>query len=171
MKNKCVFVLLLMMMGVVTSAVAQSGTTGTITTEIVSLLTAEETSVLSFGKVAPDAGGGSVQLTPTGERLAQGNIMLVNSDYSIGKFTLRGAQNSLVSIILPEAPKPLRNSSSKEEILVGDWITNVPEGGMVMESDNGFTEINIGATLTIGNWTSSPRGFYSGTYQVIFMYN
>lgn len=171
MKNTFIYSLLLMVISGTSLSLAQTTTSGTITTEVVSLLTAEETAVLSFGKVSPDAGGGSVQLTPQGERVASGNILLVNSDYSIGKFTLRGAQNSLVSILLPDAPRPLYNASGKQEIQVGEWMTNVPEGGLIMETENGQSEINIGATLTIGNWSSSPRGFYSGTYQVIFMYN
>jgi len=134
-------------------------------------VTAMETELLNFGKIVPEASGGSVVISPTGERTASGSILLMDENYSAGTFTIAGVPNSLVSIVLPQSAQRLSLTNGNSEITVDGFTSNVPPGGQIVRQSDGKTEISIGATLFIGNGLSNPAGYYTGTYEVVFMYN
>lgn len=134
-------------------------------------VTAVETELLNFGKILPEASGGTVHITPTGERTASGSIVLMDDTYSAGRFTIAGVPNSLVSILLPQTAQRLNLANGNSEITVDGFTSNVPVGGQVVRQSDGKAEIGIGATLYIGNGLSNPAGYYTGTYEVVFMYN
>jgi len=134
-------------------------------------VTAAETNLLNFGKVLPETGGGNVRISPDGLRTAGGNITVLDDKYSAGKFIISAMPNSLVSIILPQTPQKMTLADGSSEITVNDFDSDVPIGGQVVRQSDGKAEISIGATLYIGNGLSNPAGYYSGTYEVIFMYN
>ncbi len=154
-----------------TAAYAQTNVLGKMEVEIAVPVTAVETELLNFGKIIPEASGGSVVISPNGERTASGSILLMDETYSAGRFTVAGVPSSLVSIILPQTPQRLILSNGNSEITVDAFTSDVPVGGQVVRQLDGKTEISIGATLLIGNGLSNPAGYYTGTYEVVFMYN
>lgn len=154
-----------------TAAYAQTNVLGKMEVEIAVPVTAVETELLNFGKIIPEASGGSVVISPNGERTASGSILLMDDTYSAGRFTVAGVPSSLVSIILPQTPQRLTLTNGNSEITVDAFTSDVPVGGQVVRQSDGKTEISIGATLLIGNGLSNPAGYYSGTYEVVFMYN
>jgi Domain of unknown function (DUF4402) len=97
--------------------------------------------------------------------------MLMDETFSAGGFTVAGVPNSLVSIMLPQSPQRLTLTNGNSEITVDAFTSNVPVGGQMIRQADGKTEIKIGATLLIGNGLSNPAGYYTGTYELVFMYN
>ncbi|WP_321438014.1 DUF4402 domain-containing protein [uncultured Bacteroides sp.] len=150
---------------------AQVGVTGRIKTEIVAPLIVVETEQMGFGKFTSDMGGGTIQLSPQGERTATGSIRLVEGAFGAGKFLITGSLGTLVTLTLPQSPVELRLENGSYTLTVDHFTSDVPIGGKTISKSNGRTEMNVGATLYVGNWSSSPAGFYTGTYEAVFMYN
>jgi len=150
---------------------AQTSVVGRVEAELVVPVTAVETDLLNFGRVVVEVGGGSIQITATGERVATGNVMLADDLFSTGKFQLSGMPESLVSMVLPQLPQKLYMSSGDQILTVDDFTSDIPVGGQVVRQTDGKAEISIGATLFIGNNMTNPAGFYSGSYEVVFTYN
>lgn len=171
MKDTLRYTVLVVLIVTLGNLKAQTNSTGTITTEIVSLLTAEETAFLQFGKLTSLTQDGDVQVTPQGERVTSGDIMLVNDEYSAGVFIVKASRNSVVSVVLPQNAQTLYNTQNSNKLTVDGWKSNVPAEGVLVNSDNGKVEVNIGATLRIHTANDSPSGYYTGSYQVTFMYN
>jgi hypothetical protein len=150
---------------------AQTGVLGKMEVEIAVPVTATETELLNFGRIVPEASGGTVRISPQGERTSTGSITMMDDAYSAGRFTIAGMPNSLVSIVLPQTPQILVLSSGVSEVTVDEFTSDVPVGGQVVRQNDGKAEISIGATLYIANGLSNPAGYYTGTYEVVFMYN
>jgi hypothetical protein len=150
---------------------AQTSVIGKMEVEIATPVTAVETQLLNFGKVIPEAGGGTIRITASGERTSTGNVTLMDDDYSPGKFVVSGMPSSLVSIVLPQVPQKMVLANGSSEISVDNFISDVPVGGQVVRQEDGKAEVSIGATLFLGNSLSNPAGYYSGTFEVVFMYN
>ena len=165
------FIILFLSLSIFITGYAQTNVLGKMEVEVAVPVTAVETELLNFGKIIPEASGGSVQISPNGERTASGSIMLMDETFSAGSFTVAGVPNSLVSIMLPQSPQRLTLTNGNSEITVDAFTSNVPVGGQMIRQADGKTEINIGATLLIGNGLSNPAGYYTGTYELVFMYN
>lgn len=150
---------------------AQTSVIGRVEAELIVPVTAIETDLLNFGRVVVEIGGGSIQVTPSGERIATGNVLLADDLFSTGKFQLSGMPESLVSMVLPQLPQKLYMNSGDQTLTVDEFKTNVPTGGQVIRQTDGKAEVSIGATLYIGSNLSNPAGFYSGSYEVVFTYN
>ena len=161
----------LIVVSVAVNAIAQTSVIGKMEAEIAVPVAASETELLNFGKVLPETGGGTVKISATGERTATGNIILMDDIYSAGRFVVSGMPNSLVSIVLPQTPQKMVLANGSSEITVDEFVSDVPVGGQVVRQSDGKSEVSIGATLHLGNGLSNPAGYYSGTYEVVFMYN
>jgi hypothetical protein len=146
------------------SSYGQISVTGTAYTEIVSIASANETVQLKFGRFYPEAGGGSITLSPEGIRMASGNVKLLDGNYSQGVFTITGSENNSLSILLPSTPLLLYHNNSINTIYLDRWTYSIPK------TTSGDLYVNIGATLNFGPLESNPPGLYTGTYQVIFSY-
>lgn len=169
MKRTVAFMMLLLT--TVAGLFAQTGVLGKMEVEIAVPVTATETELLNFGRIVPETAGGTVRITPQGERTSSGSITLMDDAYSAGRFTIAGMPSSLVSIVLPQTPQRLVLSSGVSEVTVDEFTSDVPVGGQVVRQSDGKAEISIGATLYIGNGLTNPDGYYTGTYEVVFMYN
>ncbi len=168
---KRILAMLSLLLFAVPGLFAQTGVLGKMEVEIAVPVTATETELLNFGRIVPEASGGTVRITPQGERTSTGSITMMDDAYSAGRFTVAGMPNSLVSIVLPQTPHILVLSSGVSEVTVDEFTSDVPIGGQVVRQTDGKAEISIGATLYIANGLSNPAGYYTGTYEVIFMYN
>jgi len=150
---------------------AQTSVVGRVEAELVVPVTAVETDLLNFGRVVVEVGGGTIQITAAGERVAMGNVMLADDLFSTGKFQLSGMPESLVSIVLPQLPQKLYMSNGDQELTVEGFTSDIPSGGVPVRADDGKAKVSIGATLYIGNNLTNPAGIYSGSYEVVFTYN
>ena len=151
-------------------SLAQTSVMGNIQTEIVVPTTIAETELLNFGKIVSKSDGGSVVLSPKNNRVSGGNVTLTNDQYSAAGFVVTGLPNTLISMILPQSVQKIYSNNGSYELAVDQFISNIPSNGQLTNSE-GKLEINVGATLNIGNYTSNPSGVYSGTYEIIFPNN
>lgn len=147
------------------SAYSQVSVTGTAYTEIVPLATVKETIQFNAGRFSVLSDGGSITISPEGTRLAKGSVILLDGPFSQGGFTISGSENNSLSIILPKTPQFLYHTNSVNYIYLDKWTYDIPK------LRNGYTIINIGATLNFKSVESNPTGIYTGKYQIIFFYN
>lgn len=149
---------------------AQTSVVGRIEAEILTPVSAVETDLLNFGRLVVENGGGTITLSPYGTRTYTGQVMLVDDNFSSGKFVLAGLPESLVSIILPVMPQTLRQTTGNRTITVSQFTSNIPSGGHIARQSDGKAEINVGATLYVGG-VMDGTGIFAGSYEVVFGYN
>jgi len=67
--------------------------------------------------------------------------------------------------MLPTTPQFLFHSNSNNKISIDNWTYNMP----ILK--NGDLIIHVGATLNFKSADFNPPGFYTGKYQITFIYN
>lgn len=147
------------------SSLSQVSVTGTAYTEIVPMVTIKEKVQMNIGRFSTESGGGSIVITPEGVRIGKGSVVLLNGYYSQAIFIISGSSTNALSVILPGAPQPLYHNNSSNRVYLENWTYSTPG------TNDGKTEIYIGATLEVGPDDLNPAGTYSGTYQVNFIFN
>ncbi len=147
------------------SSFGQVSVTGTAYTEIVPLVTAREKVQMNLGRFSTDEGGGSLVLTPDGLRIARGSVILLNSFASQAVFVISGSPDNSLSVLLPTTPQPLLHNRTSNRIYLENWTYNIPQ------TNDGKILVNVGATLEVGPESINPPGEYSGTYQVVFIFD
>lgn len=159
----------------VTVAEAQPGlsstVTGHITAEVISTLTAVETSQLSFGKFSPGPQGGSLILNPENTISVMGSVWPGSGTHSAASFYVTGDPGVAYTVSLPSSPVTITHVSSARTMTVEDW-TSVPfaePGAGLLE--NGSQVVYVGATLRVGTINDNPVGVYTGTYTITFVFN
>jgi len=159
----------------VTVAEAQPGlsstVTGHITAEVISTLTAVETSQLNFGKFSPGPQGGSLILNPENTISVMGSVWPGSGTHSAASFYVTGDPGVAYTVSLPSSPVTITHVSSARTMTVEDW-TSVPfaePGAGLLE--NGSQVVYVGATLRVGTINDNPVGVYTGTYTITFVFN
>ncbi len=159
----------------VTVAEAQPGlsstVTGHITAEVISTLTAVETSQLNFGKFSPGPQGGSLILNPENTISVMGSVWPGSGTHSAASFYVTGDPGVAYTVSLPSSPVTITHVSSARTMTVEDW-TSVPfaePGAGLLE--NGSQVVYVGATLRVGTINDNPVGVYTGTYTITFEFN
>jgi hypothetical protein len=145
--------------------------TGHITAEVISTLSAVETSQLSFGRFSPGPQGGKLIMTPESAISVMGSVWPGSGTHSAASFYVTGETGVAFTISLPVSPVTINHVGSPKTMTVDDW-RSVPEAepgaGML---ENGFQIVYIGATLNVGTLNDNPTGVYTGTYTVTFDFN
>jgi hypothetical protein len=148
-----------------------STVTGHITAEVISTLSAIETSQLSFGKFSPGPQGGELILTPQNTVSVLGSVWPGSGTHNAASFYVTGDPGAAYSITLPASPVTIRHMGTARSMTVQDW-RSVPEAapgaGML---ENGSQTVYVGATLKVGNLNDNPVGVYTGTYTITFDFN
>jgi len=148
-----------------------STVTGHITAEVISTLSAIETSQLSFGRFSPGPQGGDLILTPQNTISVLGSVWPGSGTHNAASFYVTGDPGAAYSITLPASPVTIRHMSTARSMTVEDW-QSVPEAapgaGML---EDGSQTVYVGATLKVGNLNDNPVGIYTGTYTITFDFN
>jgi len=155
----------------VLSAQAQQNVAAKAYAEVISALTATETSQLNFGRFSPEIQGGQVTVAPDGLRTANGSVILSGGTPQSGVFYITGAPEATFSVQLPAAPAILTHQSSNKTMVVTNWISTPMPGNATGVLVNGQQFVHLGATLLVGSILDNPVGLYSGSYTVTFAYN
>lgn len=150
---------------------AQASVTATATAEVIEALSSRETSQLNFGKFSPETQGGKIILSPDGVRTAQGTVVLSGGTHNAASFYITGQYEATFSISLPAVPALLTNPITGKTMEVTEWQSYPPPGIGVGKLVGGSVNVNIGASLIIGDMNANPVGLYAGTYAVTFAYN
>ena len=122
---------------------------------------------LSFGSLVAD-GGGSVTVSPTGQRTAGGSVILIPSAPGhAADFSLQGDPDATFYIDLPADGSVKLTGSGTDLSLTG--FTSEPAGAGGQLNSGGTVDLSVGATLEVGSGQS--QGEYSGSFTVIVNYN
>lgn len=172
MKNRVQFFILLILFSISAgSSKGQSAVTAKVFAEVIPALTAAEVTQLNFGKFSPETQGGSVLITPEGSRSVTGTVALTGGSHNPASFYITGEGGAAFSIVLPQQPALLTNTSNSKTMMVSDWVSIPPQGmgtGLLTE---GSQEVKVGATLIVGSMEDNPVGIYTGTYSITFGYD
>ncbi len=150
---------------------AQATVTSQVFAEVVSAITATETSKLNFGRFSPETAGGEVIVDPQGGRTTYGTVILVAGTHNSASFYITGELDATYSITLPTIPVVITNVDNSKTMHVTDWSSIPIAGKGVGVLHGGSQTVNIGATLQVGNLNDNPTGSYAGTYNISFDYN
>lgn len=150
---------------------ASSTVTGHITAEVISTLTAIETTQLSFGRFSPGPQGGKLILTPGSSISVMGSVWPGSGTHSAASFYVTGDPGVAFTVSLPSDPVTITHLGSARTMTVEEW-RSVPEAepgaGML---ENGSQVVYVGATLNVGTLNDNPVGVYTGTYNITFEFN
>ena len=171
MKSHNIILVLVMWFSIHGIATPQASVTSQAFAEVVEALAAQETQQLHFGRFSPEASGGQVVVTPDGNRIAQGSVVLASGGFAPGLFTVTGAPLANFVIQLPEVPAILTHQESNNTMVVDNWTSDPPADNETSTQANGAQQISIGATLNVGNLQDNPVGVYTGSFQITFAYN
>ena len=153
------------------NAWSQASVTAQAFAEVIEALTAQESQQLNFGRFSPETSGGQVVVTPDGNRMSNGSVVLASGYYAPGLFTITGAPSANFTIQLPAGPAVLVHASTSKTMVVENWTSNPPATTETSTQADGSKQISIGATLIVGNIQNNPVGVYTGTFQLTFAYN
>lgn len=149
--------------------------TGVANAEVISTLSAAESSALNFGKFSPELLGGTVVVSPSGNRSATGSVALMGGTVNQGLFQISGMPTYKVAIVLP-VTATVTNATTSKTMTITDFTsspvagTGSPSGDVTIPASGGVS-LNVGGTLNVGNFTANPVGPYTGTYVITFSYN
>ena len=163
--------LLLFVVSCSSGAFSQASVTATAFAEVISALTATETSQLNFGRFSPEVQGGKVIVTPDGIRTTNGSVILSGGMVNSGIFYITGAPEAAFSIQLPNGPAILTHNISSKTMIIDNWISFPQAGKGTGILANGEQFVYLGATLNVGSMLDNPAGLYSGAFNLTFAYN
>jgi hypothetical protein len=163
--------LLLVILSFSSKAFSQATVTAQAFAEVISALTATETSQLNFGKFSPEVHGGQVIVTPDGIRSTIGSVLLSGGTANSGIFYITGAPEAAFSIQLPNGPAVLVHQNSNKTMIVSNWVSYPQSGNGTGVLANGQQFVYLGATLNVGSMLDNPVGLYSGAFNLTFAYN
>jgi hypothetical protein len=145
--------------------------TGHVIAEIITVLSAYETSQLNFGRFAPGPEGGEIILTPESTISVLGTVFKGPGAPNAASFHVSGDADAAFSISLPGAPVILTHSSDAKTMAVEDFVSVPSPGVGTGMLQNGFQVVYVGATLKVGPLHDNPVGIYTGTYTITFDFN
>lgn len=150
---------------------AQASVTARATAEIITSISALEGAILNFGRFSPQEIGGEVVIAPDGSRYSSGTVVLGVGLYNQAVFYITGQPEYNVAISLPTMPTMLTNLSNGKSMEVRNWTSSPSLESDLTLPSNGSLNLNMGATLKVGDFNENPVGLYSGTYIITFSYN
>lgn len=162
---------LLVILSFCSKTYSQATVTAQAFAEVISALTATETSQLNFGKFSPEVQGGQVIVTPDGIRSTSGTVILSGGIANSGIFYITGTPDAMFSIQLPNGPAVLTHQNSTKTMAVSNWVSYPQSGNGTGVLANGQQFVYLGATLNVGSILDNPVGLYSGAFSLTFAYN
>ena len=166
-----ILILFIILSGSVMKTEAQESVTAKVFAEVIPALTAAEITQMNFGKFSPETQGGSVLITPDGSRSVTGTVALTGGTHNPASFYITGEGGATFSILLPQQPALLTNTSNSKTMMVSDWVSIPPQGMGTGLLSEGSQEVKVGATLIVGSMEDNPVGIYTGTYSITFGYD
>ena len=145
--------------------------TGHITAQVITMISAVETSQLNFGRFSPGPQGGELILTPDNAISVLGSVWPGSGVHNAASFYVTGDPGVTYTITLPDEPVQITHLGTARTMTVKDW-RSVPEAtpGAGLLHDGAQT-VYIGATLQVGTLNDNPVVIYTGTYVITFDFN
>ncbi len=150
---------------------AQGSVTARSSAEVITSISALEGAVLNFGRFSPQEAGGEIIISPDGSRYSSGTVVLGGGLYNQAIFYITGQPEYNVAISLPTMPTMLTNLLNGKTMQVHKWTSSPSLESQITLPTSGALNLNMGATLKVGDFNENPVGIYSGTYIITFSYN
>lgn len=138
--------------------------------EVVSSLSASEITQLNFGRFSP-TGVGTIVVSPDAVRTPGGLVTLAGSTFSQGIFEISGTPTAAITVVLPTTSTISKIGDATKTMTISAWKSNPASTVPVSLGATGTVNLNVGATLTVGDLTANPLGKYTGTFNITFSYN
>jgi len=122
---------------------------------------------MAFGTFSGGTGG-TITISNTGTRSVTGSVVALNiaSNHFQSMFEVEAPIGSIISIM--NGPNATLTGSNGGSLILSLGPSNPASTFSSNVQPPGRTIINIGGTLTVGNFTASPPGNYTGTFYVTF---
>lgn len=124
---------------------------------------------LSFGAFIPGNLGGTITVSPDGNRTTTGDVIPVNLGYLFYEtvFELEGNRGTLVSVMTSDEVILTGNLGGTMVLHLGE---SIPPSPVVLTTDSpSRTQYHLGGTLDVGNILANPPGQYNGVFFVTFI--
>lgn len=123
----------------------------------------------SFGAYSQGNTGGEVEILPDGSRKLSGSLLPLNfgSTYSQLVLEVEAPKGSIVSFYSNGNNMLTGSNGGRMLLKIGNSIPQTPF--YIAKELPEKTMVNIGATLYVGNATTTPAGAYSGNIFISFM--
>jgi hypothetical protein len=87
-------------------------------------------------------------------------------------FSIYGIKDVKFEVSLPEGTTVIKENSGNGFIEVGDWTATSSDPGVGNPNlSSGAQQVTVGATIRSSSGAENPKGLYTGSYQVTFVYN
>jgi hypothetical protein len=125
---------------------------------------------LAFGSFFTGASGGTVTITPEGNRTVSGTITALTSlSGTPAIFNVRLTHGRMVHILFPVSASLIRIGGG-ESMIVTDFVSDKQGNNFVTTAAHPFVNpVKVGATLHAGNIAENPPGDYAGSFTVTFV--
>jgi len=153
-------------------AVAQTAppasVTGHITAEVITMISAVETSQLNFGRFSPGPQGGELLITPESNVSVMGSVWPGSGMRNAASFYVTGDPGVAYTITLPSEPVTITHMGTAKTMTVENWTSSPSSDPGAGTLENGSQTVFVGATLKVRTLIDNPVGVYTGTYTVTF---
>lgn len=124
---------------------------------------------IQFGYFSQGSSGGSIVISPDGARSVTGSIIPLNfgSNYFQGIFEIEAPLGSAISLLTGQSAILTGSNGGSMSLQIDN--SNPASPFYTTVAPPAKTQINIGATLSVGNSSLSPPGNYTGNFYVLFM--
>ncbi len=124
---------------------------------------------LGFGAFTAGISGGTVVIDVSGARTSTGDVILLNLGYAYyaAVFRIVGNTGTVVSILNGSDISLTGSNGGSMTLHIG---TSSPVSPFVINTTPpNYTQLTVGATLTVGNVAANPPGAYSGSFYITFI--
>lgn len=124
---------------------------------------------MQFGTFSQGPAGGTIAITPQGDRSTTGSITPLNMGAVVLPliFEVEAPIGSIISISRTENIIMNGSNGGTMTLKIGDAV---PGNTFISNTaPPGRTQVMMGGTLTVGNLSASPPGSYSGKFNITFM--
>ncbi len=139
---------------------AQATATGRITAEVVDVLATSAGSQGTFFTIPARYSA----VSTSSESVSALNI-------NTAVFSISGMKDATFEVALPKGPTTIAEKNGLGTIQISDWTALSDQGINNHILYGGVQRVNVGATIRLASGNESPRGVYTGSYQVTFVYN
>lgn len=125
-------------------------------------VTVEVIQELSFGSLAPGPSGGTVTVSPQGNRTATGSVFPAGGTFTCGIIRIKAHPKTLINIV--PASTTLRYRGYQLNLTFSPRSDVSPQPPFITHS--AYTEIRIGGTLHLDGSAAVPAGSYAGQFVI-----
>ncbi len=124
---------------------------------------------LNFGCFSQGINGGTVFLSPSGFRTANGDVVLLNIGLAPSQaiYEIDAPINTIISIL--NGPNILLIGSNGGSMIMSVGAADRSSPFITTVQSPSRTIVNIGGTLIVGNPSTTVPGSYSGTFYIDFI--